>query len=111
MRVTIKPGRNLSRGENWMKSAPSTATSWIRLAFQRLSKRWLKKVNMIVVSLLGPRRWPAPRPNRAYSSNTVRKLERIVGVTGKDSIGRLIEKHARLEAPNIMLHNRLCRMN
>ena len=28
-----------------------------------------------------------------------KEVGRIVGVTGKDSIGRLIEKHARLEAP------------
>jgi len=28
-----------------------------------------------------------------------REVERIVGVTSKESIGRLIEKHARLEAP------------
>jgi thioredoxin 1 len=28
-----------------------------------------------------------------------KEVERIVGVTGKESIGRLIERHARLEAP------------
>ena len=28
-----------------------------------------------------------------------KEVERIVGVTGKESIGRLIEKHAQLEAP------------
>jgi thioredoxin len=31
--------------------------------------------------------------------NKGKEVERIVGVTGKESIGRLIEKHARLEAP------------
>ena len=31
--------------------------------------------------------------------NKGREVERIVGVTGKESIGRLIEKYARLEAP------------
>jgi len=31
--------------------------------------------------------------------NNGREVERIVGVTSKESIGRLIEKHARLEAP------------
>ena len=30
--------------------------------------------------------------------NNSKEVERIVGVTGKESIGRLIEKHARLEA-------------
>ena len=31
--------------------------------------------------------------------NKGKEVERIVGVTSKESIGRLIEKHARLEAP------------
>jgi len=31
--------------------------------------------------------------------NQGKEVERIVGVTGKESIGRLIEKHARPEAP------------
>ncbi len=31
--------------------------------------------------------------------NQGKEVERIVGVTGKESIGRMIEKHARLEAP------------
>ena len=31
--------------------------------------------------------------------NKGKEVERIVGVTGKESIGRLIERHARLEAP------------
>lgn len=31
--------------------------------------------------------------------NKGKEVERIVGATGKESIGRLIEKHARLEAP------------